>query len=137
MTPGESIVHRITDGEKKVKKFDGLATIFKPQSEEEHEIHNQIFDSIGKGPINLRPFPLNVAIGSELTTDCLCASSWLTKDHEDFKRMAMNESYPRTQILIQSVQRQVKINMRPQRRNQHANLQGLEHISIVKNAVAE
>ena len=43
-----------------------------------------------------------------LTSDCLWASSCLTKDHEDFKRMAMNKSFPTTQGVILSVQRQVK-----------------------------
>ena len=31
------------------------------------------------------------------------------KDHADFKRMAMNDSFPRTKNLIQSVQRQLKM----------------------------
>ena len=35
-------------------------------------------------------------------------SSWLTKYREAFKRMALDKSFPRTQDLVQSVQRQVK-----------------------------
>ena len=41
----------------------------------------------------------------------LMASSWLTKDHEDFRRIAVGERFPRTKDLIQSVQRQVKIQI--------------------------
>ena len=48
-------------------------------------------------PINLQDFPLNVAVWSQFTSDHLWASSWLTKNHDDFKRMAMNESFSRTQ----------------------------------------
>ena len=61
-----------------------------------------------RNPTNLQESLLNVAIWSQFTSDCLWASSWLTKDHEDFKRMAMNRSFPRTQDLILSVRRQVK-----------------------------
>ena len=35
-------------------------------------------------------------------------SSWPAKDSEDFKRMAINKSVPRTQDLTQSEQRQMK-----------------------------
>ena len=50
----------------------------------------------------------NVASWSPFTSDCLWVSSWFTKDDEDFNRMAMNKSFPRTQDMIQSVRRQVK-----------------------------
>ena len=43
-------------------------------------------------PVNLRGFPLNVAIWIQFTSDHLWASSWLTKNHDDFKRMTMNGS---------------------------------------------
>ena len=44
-----------TDGEKYVKKFNGPAKNFKPQSEEEHEFYNQISNSIC-AKIGLRSF---------------------------------------------------------------------------------
>ena len=53
------------------------------------------------------------------------------QDHEDFQRMAMNNSFPRTQDLIQSVQRQV------QRCIHSAGITGLGHISFVKNCIAQ
>ena len=34
-----------TDGEKYIQKFDDPANNLKPQSEEEHEFHNQVLDS--------------------------------------------------------------------------------------------
>ena len=68
----------------------------------------QYLSKIGKNPTNFQDFQLNVALWSQFSSDYLWASSWLTKDHEDFKRMAMKKSFPRTQDLIQSVQRQVK-----------------------------
>ena len=56
----------------------------KPQSEEEHEFYNQVLNSIcarfGKDLANLQDFLLNVAIWSQFTSDCLWASSWLSKD---------------------------------------------------------
>ena len=48
---------------------------------------------------------LNVAIRSQVRATAY-GLHLLTKDHEDFKKMAMNQSFPRTQELIQSVQRQ-------------------------------
>ena len=49
-------------------------------------VHN-----LGRTPTDLRYFAFNIAIWSQFTSDCLLASFWLSKDHEDFKRMAMNE----------------------------------------------
>ena len=62
----------------------------------------------GIHPSNLQDFPLNVAIWSQFTSDCLRASSWHTQDHEDFKRMAMNESFPRIKDFILAAQGHVK-----------------------------
>ena len=62
----------------------------------------------GNHPSNLQDFPLNVAIWSQFTSDCLGASSWHTQDHEDFKRMAMNKSFPRKKDFTLAAQRQVK-----------------------------
>ena len=102
-----------TDGEKYISKFDDYAKKFKPQSEGEDSFYNQVLNStcarFGEDPNNIQNFPLNVAIWSQVTRDCLWASSWLTKDHENFYRMAMKKSSPGTQDLTQSVQRQVKI----------------------------
>ena len=42
-------------------------------------------------------FPLNVEMWSPFASDCLWASSWHTKDYEEFERMATNKSFPRTQ----------------------------------------
>ena len=68
-------------------------------------------------------------------SDCLWASSWLTKDHADFKRMAMNNSFPRTQDLIQSVQQTNENTDRTQRCTIYANTARLEHISLVKKEI--
>ena len=38
---------------------------------------------------------------------------WLSKDHEEFKRVAMNKNFPKTQVLIQSVQRPVQTLIEP------------------------
>ena len=62
-------------------------------------------------------------------TDCLWASSWPTNDHEDFKRMMMEESFPRTHDLIQPVQRQVKIMIG---RNDAENMQILQEWNILR-----
>ena len=35
-----------TDGEKYIRKFDDPVNNFKPQSEEEHESHNQVLNNI-------------------------------------------------------------------------------------------
>ena len=52
-------------------------------------------------------------------------------------RMALNRNFPRTQDLVQFVQRQVKTLIDRKRRIQHANLAVPEHISMVKDYVAE
>ena len=58
--------------------------------------YSRKLDSICAGfvkyPNNLQDFPLNVAIWSHFTSDCLWASSWLRQDHDDFKRKAMNKT---------------------------------------------
>ena len=59
---------------------------------------------------NLQDFPLNVAIWSQVASDCFWASPWRPDDHEEFERMVTNKSFPRTQDLIQSVQRQENID---------------------------
>ena len=89
------ILIEITDGEEYIRKFDDTAKNFKPQSEEEHEFYNQVLNSLCaqdlvKYPTSLQEFPLNVAMWSQVTIECLWASFWLTEGHEDFKRMAMN-----------------------------------------------
>ena len=62
----------------------------------------------------------------------------LTKDHEDFKRMAMNRSFPRTDTRFDAVCTTTSENIdQPQRRIQFSNLSGLEHMSMVKNHVVE
>ena len=81
-----------------------------------HSKEEQAFYSWNrKDPKLLQYFPLNVAIWSQFTSDCLWASFWLTQGHEDFKRMVMNESFPRTPDLIQSAQPQVKNTEQTQR----------------------
>ena len=103
------------DGQQYIKKFDDPAENLKRQSEEEHEFYNQVLNIICARffwyPDNLQDFPLNDAILSQFTSDCCI-------------RMAMNQSFPRTQDLIQSVQRQVKILI-----ISYASLARLEHIS--------
>ena len=132
-------LHPHTDGEQYIKKVDDLAKSFKPRSEEEHEIHNQIKNSVcarlGNDPNMLQDFRLNVAIWSQSTSDCLWASSWLTKDREDFKRMAMSRRFPSTQDLTVCATRFENID-RSQWRIQDANSAGLELISMVKKYAA-
>ena len=62
----------------------------------------------GRDPTDLRNYPFNTAFWSQFASDCLWPSFWLRKDHEEFKRVAMNKSCPRTHVLIQSVQRRVQ-----------------------------
>ena len=61
----------------------------------------------GTNPQTFEDFlQLNAAIWSQFTSDCLLwASLWLSKDHEGFKRVAVNKSFLRTLIFIESVQR--------------------------------
>ena len=67
---GEGKIHlqSNTDRENYIRKFDGPAKNFTPQSEEEHEFYNQVLGSIGatfgKYP-NVPDFPLNFAIWSQ------------------------------------------------------------------------
>ena len=128
-----------TDGEQYIKKFDDPAKSFKPQSDEEHEFYNRVLDVMcarfGKYPANLQDFKLNVTIWSKLTRDCLLASSWLAEDHNDFKRMATNKTFPSTQDLRVCATTNENTD-RSQRRMQHANPARLEQISMVKNYVA-
>ena len=70
-----------------IKKFDDPAKTFALWSEEAHELDNLILVT---DPNNLQDIPLNVTIWSPFTIDFLWASSWLSKDHEDLKRMTMN-----------------------------------------------
>ena len=58
-------------------------------------------------------------------------------DHEDFKRMAMNKSFLRTQDSIQSETTTSENSDRTQRRIQNANITGLEQILLVKIYIAE
>ena len=64
---GERKVHlqSNTDVEIYIRKFFDLAKNFAPQSEEEHDLHNHVLDSIcaifGKYLQSLQDFPLNVA----------------------------------------------------------------------------
>ena len=64
---------------------------------------NSMCARFGQGPPNPQYFQLVVPIWNHFTSHCLWASSWLTKDHEDCKRMTMSQSFPRTQDFIQSV----------------------------------
>ena len=58
-------------------------------------------------PTDLRDFPFNIRIWSQFASDCLWASSWLSNDHEEFKRDAMNRS-SQHKFQTQSVQRRVQ-----------------------------
>ena len=90
-------LHPSTDGEEYIRKFDHPAKSFKPQTEVELELHNRVSNSIcerfGKYSTHFPDFPHSVAIWSQFTNGCQWTSSWLTKDHEDCKRMAMNTSF--------------------------------------------
>ena len=57
------------------------------------------------------------------------ASSWLTKDHKDFKSMAMNKGFLGTQAIRASTSENID---RSQRRIHYANIAGVENISMVK-----
>ena len=57
---------------------------------------------------DLRKSPVDIASWSQISSDCLRASFWLSNDHEEFNQAAMNKHCARTQVLTQSVQRQVQ-----------------------------
>ena len=118
-----------------------LQRIFKPQGEEEHEIYSQVLESscaiFGDNPTNLQDFPLNVAIlepiHERLRMGFILADKGSRRLHKDGDEQkcptnerfdtvftATNENIDRTQRCIQ-----------------YANIAGLEHISLVKNYVAE
>ena len=83
-------LHPNTEREKYIRKLDDPAKNSKPQSGDEDEFYNQILNSTC------------AKCGCDLglhTSSSLWASSWLTKEHEDFKRMVMKRGFPRTQNL--------------------------------------
>ena len=75
---------------------------------------------------DLRDFPLKKAIWSR----------FIFAD-EDFKRTAMNKSFPRTQDFTQSVQRQVQALIEREDAHNMPVSQDWKNISLVKNYVAE
>ena len=109
-----------------MRKFDDSAKNFKPQSEEKHEHFNHILNSICAGVVKILPiiriYRSTLRFGANLRATAHGLHFWLAKDHDDFKWMAMNKSFPSTQDLIQSVQRQVKTLIYRKDRVQHANL---------------
>ena len=76
---------------------------------------------------------LNIATWSQFTSDCFWASFWLSKDDEDFKQVAMNESFKDSGCYTVGATTSANADRTP-RRIQHANVTGLEHISIIKSA---
>ena len=120
-----------TDGETNIRKFGDYSKNFAPRSEEEHE-----FDTVVKYLNNLQDFPLKVAIWKQFMSDCLWASFWLSKNHEDFKRVAMNQKCQNIKFITVRVATSESTD-RPQRCIQYAGIAGLENMSLVKNALAE
>ena len=65
-----------TDGEQHIRKFDDPAKSFKSQSQEEREFYTMVLHSSGTTfgkdtTTDIRDFPLNTAIWSQFTSDCL------------------------------------------------------------------
>ena len=89
-----------TDGEQLHQEIDGPAKSFQPQNQEELEVYTMVLRSICAkfgtpwDPTDRSDFPLNMAIWSQFTNDCFCTSFQLSKDHEDFERMAIIKSFP-------------------------------------------
>ena len=108
-----------TDGEHYIWILTDPGKNNAPRSEEEHEVYNQVLDSVcakfGKYLDNHKISRSKLRSGATFTSACLRASFWLSKDHKDLKRMAMNRSFPSTQDLMQSVQQQVQNTERTQR----------------------
>ena len=94
--------------------------------------------TFGKDPADFHDFPFNFAVWSQFASDCLWeASFWQSKDHEEFKRVALNRSFPRTQVLTQSVQRQVQALMERKDAYNMQVLQDWKNIPLVTNYVSE
>ena len=108
--------------------MDDPAKTFKPQSEEEHAFYNQVVNRecarFGEHPTNIQDFLLNVAIWSQFTSDCLWDSSWLTKDHEHFKRNGDEQEFPKNTRFDTVCASTGKNIQRSQRRIHHANIAG-------------
>ena len=98
---GEVYPQTNTDGERYIRRSDDPAKSFQPQNQEEQEFYTIVLHSIcatcRKDPADARDFPFNIAVWSQFTSNCLWSSLWLSKDHEDSKRMDMNKSFPRRQ----------------------------------------
>ena len=63
----------------------------------------------GEYPTNLQDCPLNGAIWTPFKSDCLWASSWLTKDHERLQKDGDEKKFHKNaRFDAVSVQRQVK-----------------------------
>ena len=105
---GKAYPQTNTDGEPYTRKFDDPTKSFEPQHQKEQEFFTMVLHSIWtkfwKDPTGLRYFPLKRAVWSQFTSGCSWASFWLSKDDEDFQRVAMNQSFPRTQDLTQTLQ---------------------------------
>ena len=86
---------------------------------------------------DFRNFPFNIAIRSQCASDCLWASLWLSKDHEEFKRVAMKNSFPITLFFFRFRAARSAHTDRTQRCAQYAGIAGLENTSLVKNYVAD
>ena len=79
-----------------------------------------------KDATNFSFFSLRVAIWSQFASDCLWASCWLSKGSRGVSnewRVAMNKRFPRTRVVMQSVQRQVQTRF--ERKDAH-NMQVLQ-----------
>ena len=78
------------------EKIDDPAQIFKLQNHQERERYTMVWHSIcgriWERPTDLRNCPINIAIWSQFASDCLWALFWPSKDHEEFRRVAMNKS---------------------------------------------
>ena len=87
-------------------------------------------------PADLCDFPLGISIWSQFTSDCLWAWFWLSKDHEDWKRMATNKTFHKN-TRFNAVRATASANT--DRRHsciQHADIAGLANISLFKHYVA-
>ena len=100
------------------------------QNQKEQEFYSKALRSIcakcGKDPADLCDFPINTALWSQFTRDCLWASFGPGKNHEDFKANGVEQKLQSSAITV-----------RTQSCIQYEGVAGRENISLVKNHVAE
>ena len=62
----------------------------------------------GKSPDNISGFPVILLFWSKFLRDCMWATCWLSANYGQYRRLAMNRSFPHSQVLLEAVQERVK-----------------------------